>query len=345
MHKEGSERMATLPSRAPSAWRIRWSRSRPTRSPRRSRHPAHASAASAPRVRFVTVTLHEPPKAAVLASRRAARSTARRSSILLDNDARARPTRRSSRSTSGRVVSLGARPGRAAGDHARRVRRVRGGVQGRPAAGRRRCASAASPTSTCAWSTPGRPATTALEDESGRRLSRALTWVRAEPGRQRLRPPGRGRDRRRRPQRMEVLAVEDYGVVPLPPERRPTTSARGRPAPRTDLKPLEIHQPEGPSFSVDGHEVRWQKWRFRVGFTPREGLVLHTVSYDDQGRERPILYRASLCRDGRAVRRPAAALLPPQRLRRRRVRHRACWPTRSSWAATAWARSATSTRR
>jgi primary-amine oxidase len=49
-----------------------------------------------------------------------------------------------------------------------------------------------------------------------------------------------------------------------------------------------------PSFTVDGYEVRWQKWRFRVGFTSREGLVLHQLAYEDQGRIRPILYRASL---------------------------------------------------
>src|SRR5207237_10448462 len=63
---------------------------------------------------------------------------------------------------------------------------------------------------------------------------------------------------------------------------------------RTDLKSLEITQPEGPSFSVNGHEISWQKWRLRIGFNTREGLVLHTVGYEDQGRIRPILYRASL---------------------------------------------------
>ena len=36
--------------------------------------------------------------------------------------------------------------------------------------------------------------------------------------------------------------------------------------------------------------MRWQKWSFRVGFNPREGLVLHTVAYDG----RPILYRGSI---------------------------------------------------
>jgi primary-amine oxidase len=35
--------------------------------------------------------------------------------------------------------------------------------------------------------------------------------------------------------------------------------------------------------------ARWQKWRFRVRFTPRESLVLHTISYFDQGCERSIV--------------------------------------------------------
>ena len=54
-------------------------------------------------------------------------------------------------------------------------------------------------------------------------------------------------------------------------------------------------QPDGPSFTVEGHEVSWQNWEFRIGFTPREGLVLHTISYSDGERERPILHRAIVC--------------------------------------------------
>ncbi|KAG5973142.1 hypothetical protein E4U55_000657 [Claviceps digitariae] len=59
---------------------------------------------------------------------------------------------------------------------------------------------------------------------------------------------------------------------------------------RSDLKPLNVVQPEGASFVVkqDGL-VEWQKWRFRLGFTPREGAVLHDVCYQN----RPILYRLS----------------------------------------------------
>ncbi|EEA18671.1 hypothetical protein TMatcc_010788 [Talaromyces marneffei ATCC 18224] len=59
---------------------------------------------------------------------------------------------------------------------------------------------------------------------------------------------------------------------------------------RTDLKPLTVHQPQGASFHVDGHLVTWQKWRFRLGFNWREGMVLHDVTYD--GRE--LFHRLSL---------------------------------------------------
>ena len=40
--------------------------------------------------------------------------------------------------------------------------------------------------------------------------------------------------------------------------------------------------------------VRWQRWQLHVGFTPREGLVLNRVGYEDGGRLRPIMHRASL---------------------------------------------------
>ena len=45
--------------------------------------------------------------------------------------------------------------------------------------------------------------------------------------------------------------------------------------PRTDLKPIEITQPEGASFTVEGNQVTWADWKFRFGFDVREGLTLH----------------------------------------------------------------------
>ncbi|EHK18968.1 uncharacterized protein TRIVIDRAFT_80736 [Trichoderma virens Gv29-8] len=59
---------------------------------------------------------------------------------------------------------------------------------------------------------------------------------------------------------------------------------------RTDLKPINITQPEGASFTIqDDGLIEWQKWRFRLGFTPREGAVLHDVHYDN----RSVMYRLS----------------------------------------------------
>jgi len=79
---------------------------------------------------------------------------------------------------------------------------------------------------------------------------------------------------------MEVVRVDDFGVVPIP--QRPGNYLPKDVGPlRADLKPIQIMQPEGTSFSVeDGYRVTWQKWEFLVGFSPREGLILYHVCYD-----------------------------------------------------------------
>jgi primary-amine oxidase len=136
------------------------------------------------------------------------------------------------------------------------------------------------------------------------RMVRPLTFVRqGDPDDNGYARPVEGLIVRFDLDRMEVVDVEDHGVVPLPPRSgnyRPEgiTDPNNTPhfpaGPRSDQKLIEITQPEGASFQVAGQEVRWQKWRFRVGFTPREGLVLHTIGYQDGETLRPIIYRASL---------------------------------------------------
>lgn len=34
---------------------------------------------------------------------------------------------------------------------------------------------------------------------------------------------------------------------------------------RDDVKPLHVVQPEGVSFTVDGHVLEWQKWKMHIG--------------------------------------------------------------------------------
>jgi len=135
---------------------------------------------------------------------------------------------------------------------------------------------------------------TELPEEKGVRRLRALCFLRAEPKDNGYARPIDSMVVVVDLYKMEVIRIEEYPIAPLPPE--PGNWAREYiPNMRQDLKPVDIVQPEGPSFTVEGNQVEWQKWKFRVGFTSREGLVLHTISYNDDGVERPILYRASIC--------------------------------------------------
>ncbi|MEM1505251.1 primary-amine oxidase [Domibacillus sp. 8LH] len=134
-----------------------------------------------------------------------------------------------------------------------------------------------------------------IKEDEGKRLARAICWVRKFPNDNGYAYPLTGIVVYVDLNKMEVHRFEDHGVRPLPPtDANYTPETSDSITFRTDLKPLEIIQPEGPSFQVDGHFIKWQKWNIRFGFTPREGLVLYTVGYEDKGKVRPILYRASL---------------------------------------------------
>jgi primary-amine oxidase len=63
---------------------------------------------------------------------------------------------------------------------------------------------------------------------------------------------------------------------------------------RTDLKPINITQPEGVSFQLSGRTITWQNWSFHIGFSYREGIVLHNITFSDKGTVRPLFYRLSL---------------------------------------------------
>jgi primary-amine oxidase len=131
------------------------------------------------------------------------------------------------------------------------------------------------------------------DGDPSRRLARALCYVRASQGDNGYARPVEGLVVTVDLWDMTVVEVSDQGAVPLPPE--PGNYRPEQAGTRTDVRPIEIRQPEGPSFHLDGWLLSWQNWRLRIGFTPREGLVLHQVGYLDHGRWRPILHRAAVC--------------------------------------------------
>jgi len=88
----------------------------------------------------------------------------------------------------------------------------------------------------------------------------------------------------------EILRIDDFGVVPIPPDPGPIR----RPQQRDDLKEIAITQPDGPSFEVDGYQVKWHDWELQIGFAQRDGLVLYDIGFNDKGRLRPIMKRAAM---------------------------------------------------
>ncbi|HEY3016848.1 MAG TPA: primary-amine oxidase [Nocardioides sp.] len=96
--------------------------------------------------------------------------------------------------------------------------------------------------------------------------------------------------------RMALLEIEDSfegQPLPEPPKVMGEYLPELIPMPLREVKPLDISQPEGVSFTLDGTLLSWQNWQLRLGFNHREGLVLHTVGFSDAGRLRPVAHRLS----------------------------------------------------
>jgi primary-amine oxidase len=93
--------------------------------------------------------------------------------------------------------------------------------------------------------------------------------------------------------RMTLLELEDSGEASANPQVRGEYLPRLLGTPPREVSPLEISQPDGAGFALEGHLLRWQDWELRLGFNHREGLVLHQVGFRDAGRLRPVAHRLS----------------------------------------------------
>ncbi|MCU1453229.1 MAG: primary-amine oxidase [Acidimicrobiales bacterium] len=129
--------------------------------------------------------------------------------------------------------------------------------------------------------------------EAERRIVRCISYYREEPGDNGYARPIEGLLAVVDMARGKVLEIVDHGIVPVPTHAGSYLPHDHEPH-RHDLRPLEITQPEGPSFTIDGNVLRWQRWSMHVSLDPLEGLVLRDVGYEDGGRVRPILRRAAI---------------------------------------------------
>jgi primary-amine oxidase len=133
-----------------------------------------------------------------------------------------------------------------------------------------------------------------LEGESGRRIVRVLAFLHEAHEELAWAHPIDGVAAYVDLVEGRVLTLIDELDMPVPAESGNYNNPDVRGPERTSLRPIEITQPEGVSFTVDGHTLEWENWSLRVGFDAREGLVLHQISFDDAGERRPIIYRASV---------------------------------------------------
>ncbi len=137
-----------------------------------------------------------------------------------------------------------------------------------------------------------------FQAEKGRRLLNCFVWMRTFPLDNFYAHPVEGLHAMVDLDTIEVVKIDDHfeengDYIPVP--RKPLNYDRDV---LTKFRPpsaqLDVVQPKGVGFRIEGHKILWENWDLRVGFNGREGLVLYEVGYTQRDLRRPILYRASI---------------------------------------------------
>ncbi|WP_040260890.1 primary-amine oxidase [Pseudomonas massiliensis] len=88
-----------------------------------------------------------------------------------------------------------------------------------------------------------------------------------------------------------ILKIEDAGTLPVPMTPTPYD---GRNRKGTPLKPLEIIEPEGKNYTITGNSIHWRNWDMHLRLDSRVGPMISTVTYNDLGKKRKIMYEGNL---------------------------------------------------
>lgn len=89
----------------------------------------------------------------------------------------------------------------------------------------------------------------------------------------------------------KIVKIEEGAVVPVPMEPRPYD---GRDREPVVHKPLEITEPEGKNYTITGNMIHWQNWDFHLSLDSRVGPIISTVTFNDNGKKRQVMYEGSL---------------------------------------------------
>src|SRR5262245_12084311 len=177
--------------------------------------------------------------------------------------------------------------------------------------------------------------------EQRHRLVRALTWVRNAPTDNGYAHPGDNLQGLVDLNKMKILRIDDSGVIHVPLQAAGNYTPDSIKGSSTDLQPLEITQADGPSFTVHGNDVTWQKWHFRVGFTRARGWCSTPSATKIRGGHarssigpRWWIWWCPMATPTRTTTAKTPLMLANMAS--------ACWPTRSHSAVTVWGTSTTS---
>ncbi|MEM8843278.1 MAG: tyramine oxidase, partial [Pseudomonadota bacterium] len=128
-----------------------------------------------------------------------------------------------------------------------------------------------------------------VPEEAGRRISHVFCWVRNSELDNQYAHPIEGLNATVDIDTGDVIEVFDTGDVPVP-RGESNYDRTFQKVVRQDLLPINVVQPDGVTFKLDGHHLTWHEWDLRIGFNAREGLTLHDITFCG----RPIMYRASI---------------------------------------------------
>ncbi|KAK4389908.1 Primary amine oxidase [Sesamum angolense] len=94
--------------------------------------------------------------------------------------------------------------------------------------------------------------------------------------------------------KMKIVQYHDRLMIPVPKgEDTDYRESVQNPPFDTRIKSMTMLQPDGPSFTIDGNNVRWANWDFHLAFDMRVGPVISLASiYDhDMRKYRRVMYR------------------------------------------------------
>lgn len=89
-----------------------------------------------------------------------------------------------------------------------------------------------------------------------------------------------------------IVKIEDDGVIPVPMKLNPYDGREFKE--KSKVKPLYVMEPEGTNYVLSGNTISWQNWDFHLKLDSRVGPIISTLTYNDRGTKRKVMYEGSL---------------------------------------------------